>query len=355
MNRRVAILTLLICLGIVIACVIAGSTYYTRVTVPIGITQEISQTQSAATSTSLSVFATESAIQTLTALPTITPLPSPTLVPTSAPQVANCDAEVQGTSRAAYPVPGQGHTSFNQIIEAGTIVNVVGRLGDNGWYKVEIDGKSGWMKSNSLRLLNSCRPTIFDLHYLAGWLNSDETLILDDTFSSNANIWLDNISQENLLINTTSQGESILNVQSDSERIITTSNPLTSNISAFKLYTSVTADKVNDQSYFGFRFRDTGSEYIQLTFLPASCKINIYSTKKLVYSNNLDPKTCVDRYYDIYLYMSSEYKLEIQINGFDPISINLQDPDGKYTNGNIGLVANKVDLAFNYIVITSPK
>lgn len=356
MNRRVAILTALICLGIVVACVIAGSTYYARVTVPIGITQEIAQTQNAATLTSLSASSTESVIQTLTAVPTITPLPSPTLVPTSAPQIVICDAEVQGTSRAAYPVPGQGHTSFNKIIEAGTIVKVVGRLADNGWYKVDISGEPLWMKSSSLRLLNSCRPTIFDLHYLMNWLNSEEILILDDTFSANANIWIDGTSQENILVNTTSQGESILNIQSsNSERVVTTTNPRVSNISAFKLYTSLTTDKVNDQSYFGFRFRDTGSEYIQLTLLPSSCKINVYTTKNLVYSNNINPKACVDRYYDIYLSLSKDYKLEIQINGFDPISINLQDPDGKYSNGKINLVANKIDISLDYIVITAEK
>lgn len=218
MNRRVAILTALICLGIVIACVMAGSTYYARVTVPMGMTQEISQTLSAATISALNASGTESAIQTLSAIPTSTPLPSPTLTPTLIPQATTCDAEVVGTSRALYPVPGQGHALFNKIIEAGTIVKVVGRLSDAGWYKTEANNESGWMKSNSLKLLNSCRPTVFDLHYLANWLSPDEMLIIDDTFSSNTNVWIDAASQKNILVNTTPQGEAILLIQSDNER-----------------------------------------------------------------------------------------------------------------------------------------
>lgn len=355
MNRRVAILTALICLGIVIACVMAGSTYYARVTVPMGMTQEISQTLSAATISALNASGTESAIQTLSAIPTSTPLPSPTLTPTLIPQVTTCDAEVVGTSRALYPVPGQGHALFNKIIEAGTIVKVVGRLSDAGWYKTEANNESGWMKSNSLKLLNSCRPTVFDLHYLANWLSPDEMLIIDDTFSSNTNVWIDAASQKNILVNTTPQGEAILLIQSDNERIITTTNPRVLNISAFKLFTSLTADKVNNESYFGFRFRDSGTDYYQLFFSPKSCKVDIYATNELVFSNNINPQICIDRYYDIYLSLSSDYKLEIQINGFDPISVSLQDPSGRYASGKINFVTNDIDTGIDYIVITTPK
>lgn len=355
MNRRVAILTALICIGIVIACVMAGSTYYARITVPMGITQEISQTLGAATVNALNASGTESAIQTLAAIPTITPLPSPTLTPTLIPPITTCDAEVVGTSRALYPVPGQGHALFNKIIETGTIVKVVGRLSDAGWYKTEASGASGWMKSNSLKLLNSCRPTVLDLHYLANWLNPDETLVLDDTFSSNTNVWIDAASQKTILVNTTPQGDAILSIQSNNEKIITTTNPRVSNVSAFKLYTSLTADKVNNDSRFGFRFRDSGTDYYQLSFSPKSCKIDIYATSELIFSNNINPQICIDRYYDIFLSLSPDYKLEIQINGFDPISVNLQDPSGRYASGKINIVTNNIDIGIDHIVITAPK
>lgn len=355
MNRRVGILTALICLGIIIACVIAGSTYYARVTVPMEMTQQINQTFSAGTASALHASSTQSAIQTFSAIPTNTPFPSPTMPPTLVPQATVCDAEVVGTSRSVYPVPGQGHTLFNKTVEAGVIVKVVGRLNDAGWYKVEANNESGWMKSNSLQLLNSCRPIVLDLHYLANWLNLDEVLIIDDTFSSNTNIWIDIASQKNILINTTPQGESILLIQSDNERVITTTNPRVSNLSAFKLYTSLTTDKVNDSSYFGFRFSDTGSDYYQMSFSPKGCKIDVYTTNTLVFSNNINPKTCIDRYYDIYLSFSSDYKLEIQINGFDPISVNLQDPSGKYNSGKIDIVTSNIDVEIDYIVITVPK
>lgn len=361
MNRRVLILTALICLGIVIACVIAGSTYYTRITVPIRLTQDLIQTQGAATTTSFSLLATDSAINTQaalptpTALPTLTPIPSPTLVPTSAPQQEICDAVVQGTPRAVYPFPGLGHSLFIKLLEVGTKIKVLGRIGDNDWYKVEINNEQGWMKSDALRVLNSCKPTLFDLHYLANWLNQDETLLLEDTFSANANIWIDTESQESILVNTTPGGESALNIQASNERVITTTNPRVSDVYAFKLYTSFTVEKAKDQSSFGIRFRDSGSEYYQISLLPTSCKVDVYATSKLVYSNNMNLKTCIDRYYDIYMVMSSDYKLSIQINGFDPISINLQDPDGRFGHGKIDLVANNIDVKLDYIVVTAPK
>ncbi len=354
-NRRVMILTALICLGIVIACAIAGSTYYSRVTVPIGLTQELGQTQVAATETSLSLLAADSASQTQQAMPTFTPLPSPTLVPTSAPQSTICDAEVAGTTRNIYPIPGQGNISSSKLIIAGSVVKVLGRLEDNGWYKIEYNNDIGWMKSDSLQILNICKPTIFDLHYLANWLDQNESLILDDTFSANANIWINAATSENILVSTTQKGESVLNIKSSDETIITTTNPRVFDVSSFKLYTSFATDQVSEQSYFGIRFRDSGSEYFQVSFLPSSCKIDIFATNKLIYSNKLNPKTCIDRYYDLYLSLSDDYKLEIQINGFDPITVNLQDPDGRYSSGKIDLAANKIELNLDYIVITAPK
>ncbi len=361
MNRRVLILTTLICLGIIIACVIAGSTYYARITIPVGLTQELIQTQGAATTTSLNLLATDSAIKTLSAMPTPTPLPTLTLVPTFTvvptlpPQQEVCDAIVQGTSRAVYPFPGLGHSLFINLLEVGTKLKVLGRIGDNDWYKVEVNSEQGWMKSDSLRVLNSCKPTLFDLHYLANWLNQDENLILEDTFSANANIWVDTESQESILVSTTSAGESALNIQAINERVITTTNPRVSDVPEFKLYTSFTVEKASGQSSFGIRFRDSGTEYYQISLSPSTCKVDVYTTSKLVYSNNMNLKTCIDRYYDIYMVMSSDYKLAIQINGFDPISINLQDTDGRYGHGKIDLVANNIDVKLDYIVVTSPK
>jgi hypothetical protein len=327
----------------------------------VGLTQDLIQTQDVITATSLSLLATDSVVRTQLAIPTVTSSPTSTLPPTSTlaptipPQQTVCDAEVQGTSRAMYPVPGQGHKSFYRLVEPGTNIKILGRLGDNGWYKVEIDNEQGWMKSDNLQLLNSCRPTIYDLHYLANWLGPDEELVLEDTFSANANAWFDTTTQKNILANTTQQGESILNLYSNNEIVVTTTNPRVSEISAFKLYASFSVDKVNDQSYFGIRFRDTGNEFFQLFFSPATCKIDVSATNNLIFSNNMNLKTCIDRYYDMYISLTSDYKLEIQINGFEPISINLQDPDGRYSKGKIDLVANKINVSLDYIVITGPK
>lgn len=323
-------------------------------------TQDLVETKNAATSTSISLLSTESAMQTQVAVPTNTPLPTsteqPTLtpVPTNPPPQTICNAQVAGTSRAMYPVPGQGRTYFNKLVEAGTNVKILGRIGDNNWYKVDVNGEQGWMKSDTLKLSNACRPTVYDLHYLSNWLSPDENLILDDTFSSNANVWIDTATQGIVLADTIGN-ESVLSIQADKERIVTTTNPRASDISAFKLYTSFSIEYAIDESYFGIRFRDSGSDYFQIKFTPSTCKLEIYATNALVYPPNLDSKTCIGRYYDVELALTPDYKLSVQINGFEPITVNLQDPDGRYGHGKIDFVVNKLNVYLNYVVITSPK
>ncbi len=360
MNKRVLILTVLICLAIVVACIIAGSSYYAKITVPIGSTREVIETQTAAAATSFSLSATNSVFQTQTAIPTNTPLPTPTMIPTSTatvtppPEQTLCDAVVQGDSRALYPVPGQGHKSFDRILAVGEKVKILGRLSDNGWYKVEVSGEQGWIKSASLQVTDSCKPTIFDLHYLAGWLDPNEDLVLEDTFATNANIWVDANSQKNILPNTLQQGESVLNISSDGSIIVEPMNFQTNNVAAFKLYTSFTVDNVSEQSYFGFRFRESEGNYYELLFSPLTCQVNVTDANNLIFTKQLDLKTCIDRYYDLYISLTSD-DLEVQINGFDPILVHLQNPNGELSQGKISLVLNKMTTSLDYIVITKPK
>jgi len=352
MNKRVLTLTILICLGIVIACALAGVTYYSRITNPAILTQEASEIEAANVATSTSQAYSQLLTATELARPTITPSPTSTVTPTSAPQATICEAQVSVESTNMYSVPGQGNRSSSVNLPIGETLKILGRLEDDEWLKVERqNGQQGWVKSSALKILALCRPTIFNLHYLASWLSSSENLILDDTFSVNANQWVDAQTKEDILIKNT-----VLKIDATTEKIVTTTTPRILNLPVFRLYTSFTTDKViKDLSYVGFRFRDTGAEYLEIRFFSSNCKVELYSSGNLSYTNSVDARACVDRYYDLALSMSADYKLILDINGFDPLVINIQDPNNQYTQGTLGLVVNKINATFDYIVITAPK
>ncbi len=356
MNRRIMLLTGLICLAIIVACGLAASLYYTGVTIPAISTKELLLSQNNSTQTAIISQATDSVVQTMAAIPTGTPSPTPTTTLTIPPQQVLCDATMPGNSRAIYPVPSQGHTYFNKLVEANSNVKILGRLADGGWYKVEANGQQGWIKSDALKIKDNCRPTIYDLHYLADWLGTDEQLILDDTFATNANIWINDLTNDNFLAKTNQQGEAFLDVRTEKgEVLVTTSNPRLNSLSAFSLYTSFSVNSISDQSYIGIRFRNNNNNYYQIILYPAGCNISVYATGNLVFSNEINPRICIDRYYDMSLMLSTDYMLMLQLNGFDPIPINLQDPDGRYSHGNIGLIANEAEVQFDYLVVVSPK
>jgi len=351
MNRRVIWLTLLISLSIIFACALAAFLFYKGVTIPTlsTATQEMLQANNYATQTAISIAAT----QTLAAMPTSTLQPSPTVTPTAPPPQVTCNSYAKSASQAIYPVPGQGH---NEIGEANSYVRIIGRLADSGWYKVEVDGKQGWMKSDSVSIEASCQPTTYDLHYLANWLTPDKQLIFEDLFATNTNVWLDAVTKINYLVKFTTKGEGQLEVNARKEALVTTTNPTLANLTAFTLYTSFTVSNVSDRSYVGVRFSDSGANYYQILLFPSNCIISVYTDSNLFYSQHMDPKACTDRYYDVSLAFSNDNHLDLQLNGFTPpVSINLQDPSGSYHGGGIKLVVNASDVQFDYLVILAPK
>lgn len=353
MNKRVLALTILICLGIFIACALAGVTYYSRITNPAMLTQKASETESASAATATNIAYSQWLTATELARPTITPSPTSTITPTTAPQAIICDAQVITGSTDMYPVPGQGHRLSSVNLPKGESFKVLGRLEDDEWLKIERkNGQQGWVKSATLEMVaSSCRATIYHLHYLANWLGPNESLILDDTFSVNANQWVDAQSREDILIKST-----VLNIDSETEKIVTTTNPRILNLPDFRLFTSFTTAKVSqDLSYIGIRFRDTGTEYLEFRFFPSNCKVELYSTKNLSYTNTVDVRACIDRYFDLTVSMSADYKLTLEVNGFDPLAINVPDPNNLYSQGTFGIAINNINVTFDYLVITAPK
>lgn len=348
MNRRVMGLTALVCLGIITACSLAASLYYRGVTVPALSTQEALRANINATQTAYSISAT------LTAIPTNTPQPSPTVTTTASSQGVTCYATIQGNSGAIYPVPGQGHFDTYTPVEVNTEVKIIGRLIDGGWYKAEVNGKQGWAKSDSLRFETSCQPTVYDLHVLANWQGSDEKLILEDTFGAKANVWINPLTKTIFAPRTNAQGEAQLEINADQETLVTTTNPRLANVTAFRLYTSLAVDNKSEQSYVGVRFRDNEPNYYQVLLSPSACNVSVSATNNLIYSNELDRRICAGRYYDVLLTLSNDYKLVLNVNGYDVILIDLPDQGGQYSKGSIKLVVNDSDVKFDYIVILAP-
>jgi hypothetical protein len=348
MNQRVISLTVLVCFGILVACGLAASLFYRGVTVPALSTQEALQSNIKATQTAFSISAT------LAAVPTNTPSPSPTVTLTVPPTSVVCDATIQGVARAIYPVPGQGHFDSYTPVEVNTKVKILGRLEDRGWYIVEANGKQGWVKSDSLRMVGTCQPTVYDLHYLADWQGPDEQLILEDTFAANANAWINAATRDIFSIRTNAPDGAQLEINADQETLIATTNPRMANVTAFRLYTSFTVDNKSDQSYVGVRFRDSEANYYQVILSPETCNMIVYATNNPFYSNQLDPRICQARYYDMILTLSNDNKLALQVNGYDVILIDLQDPERQYGQGSIKLVVNQSHVKFDYIVILAP-
>jgi hypothetical protein len=292
------------------------------------------------------------AAQTLAAMPTITP--SPTVTPTIAPYVS-CDAVVQGTNRYLYPVPSFGYNrALTELIPPNTVIQVIGKLPNFGWVKVHFHGSEGWMRSAYIAYVeSSCNPNTYPLSFLLGNMPVGNRVIVDDTFANNANSWTD--SSGVTLSATIQSGDAYLEVNASGlEHVTTDALKLNNNWTAFDLNTSISYRFADKNSYFGFRFRDTGLNYYQVTIAPYSCSVSVYRTEDLLYQATLNPIVCSDKYYSIELSLDSSYSLALRINGYDPITLTLQDPNGLYVNGGIQFVANAVDLNWNYIVITVP-
>jgi hypothetical protein len=353
MNKRILLLTTLVSAVIVVICVMAASLYNSARTVPAIQTQEGLRAEFYAEETASSVAATVSSKQTQDAIPTNTPLPSPTVTPTIAPEAITCAAIIQGTTRAIYPVPGQGFSYFSQPLASGTEVTILGRLTDRGWQKIEADGVQGWIRDDGLSTSGSCQPTIFDLHYLQNWVGPTEQLLLEDTFAF-GDPWMDS-NGSTLLTKASSTGEAMLEVLATNEVLLSPPKLTKTDISAFKIFSSITVDQVREDSFIGVRFRENGSNYYQVELFPKKCLLVVYDSENLVYSNELDPAICIDRYYDISAALAENNRFELQINGFDPISMNLQDSGGQQTHGSVKMAANNIGMQLNYFVLVAPK
>jgi len=291
----------------------------------------------------------------LTPTPTPTFTPSPTFTTTPIPEAVICPARVFRTDHKMYLVPGGGRSSSATLIEFGQKLNVIGRLEDPGWYKVNYQGTQGWMRSDFISFETNCQPTVYHTSYLLDITGQEDEIVLDDTFIANQNHWTydngqaayperSNYSDEQLVITSKS---------AQSVRLLP-GNPNVANLSNFHLYVSFNRTVFDrNSSWVGLRFRSTDENHYLLTLTPL-CQLKLYANQDIVFQRDIPPVQCLESSYFLDVEMKG-YDLIAKINDSEPILVTLPDPNGLFTSGGIALEAANAKARYEFIVITTPK
>lgn len=381
-NPRVVQIIVGVAVVFILVCGVAGTSYYWGKFKPEQIAIAATKTQMQAVNESTAMFLsevaktenaaatqTQAAIPTFTQTPTITPTDEPSPTPTSTPTdiptptqtipppMSDCVAKIGSVDRLMYPWPDLGQFSFGTNIPANASLKVTGKLADRSWYQVNFNGKMGWLQSKNL-ILSGCQPNQFDLHYLQNWVGSTEKVVIDDTFAQGRYEWVTSLGQ-NLLTEIGSDGEGQLTVTAGTGPVTASTIRLQGGgLPAFTLRSAFTRSNPKPDYYVGVRFRDNGASFyqIQLELGPDTCQMSIYATSELLHSIAMPPIVCYNAAYDFELSITNDNKLQLKVNGYEIISaFSLPDPNGIYSNGNVGLVVNDGDAVFDFIVVTAPQ
>ena len=355
-NSRVTMTVVASLIGLALLCALLGAAYtpyYTdrrsarlteieaaRVSATRAGTQAAVETQLAHAPTETAVAGatqTEAARPTETGTPTSTPTETPTRTATPPAAIVGCAANVVGTERVLYPVPGGGRVRDAVTLPRDSQVTVIGRLEDGGWLQVQTDdGAVGWMRSDMLNLNPpNCQTNIYDLSYLLGVANGQK-VVADDTLISNENGWINNAG-EPLLPVVSAYGDAQLVVNTNTEDKLRSSNPVLQDVPVFELATSFGRVNFSTGSYVGVRFRDSGLTYYEVRIL-RNCQVEVYAVSELAFTRPLDPgeNTCVDDQEDwLAVAFSEDNILRVQFNDADSVEIHLDDPAGLYSGGGL--------------------
>lgn len=374
-NGRVSLTVVAAVALLVTLCALVGAVYAPNYTDRRGailtanaVTQlaQVNARTQAANATVVAHQPTETAIAgaTLTeiARPTITPTPTNTATATPTPTntppaaVVACPAEVTGTDRRLYPVPGGGQLRDAVEVERGAAVNIIARLEDQGWVQVETtDGVVGWVRSDQLEFAGgTCQANIYDLSYLLG-LVEGRTVVADDTLISNENAWTNGAGNP-LSPVLSAYGEAQLVLTTNGVDILRPGTARLQNVPAFELVTSFSRVNFVTGSYVGVRFRAGNLTYYEVR-VQRNCQIGVYAVNELVFTRPLNPgaNTCTDEQDDwLHLTFTADNVLTVQFNDADAFEVTLADPAGLYADGAIEFVVARARASFNFVVITAP-
>lgn len=316
-----------------------------------------------ASATAEAIVATAQAATAMAA--TLTAMPTPTLTPTSTPtstpppQANVCQAAVSGTDRLVFSVPGGGRRVDAQLLPVGTAIALTGRLKDMGWYQASYQEESVWIRSDFVVFAdNGCQLVIYDLSYLLGELEQGEQLILDETFATNENRWV-NSSGALLIPSRTSYGDARIRIEAntiDPQVIGVNNNSKLEDLSAVKVVTSFERSNFTSEGYVGLRLRGNDGNYYAVR-VRSNCRVDVYETEVLVSRTELSPgeNGCGDDAEDfLAITLDTNYQLEIRLNDADSLRVTLADPEGKYIRGEVQFEVSNVIAEISYVVITVP-
>lgn len=366
-NQRIVIPVILVSILLVVICIILVALYlpgwskqvreiqFTRTAVVAGeITQFVEATNTAIVAAEQGTL---SAAETLTAVPTFTLTPTLIPTPTSAPSAIICSAKVSRNDGAYYLFPSINY-KVSEKIENNSPISILGRWPDKGWYKISVNGKEGWIRDNFAKLDDSnCIPTIFTVSYLLGLDQKGLLPLLNDTFASNENVWMDQNEIAIKPIANGQTGDQQLILNTDAQLTVGADNQLVQKIDAFQLVTSVTfSSPGEDNSYYGIRFRDNDASYYEIRIFPGDlCRVDVFVTgQEGINSFFMDRKACVTNSYFVEMSLSPSSSLDLSVNGYNTISeFNFKDGDGVFKNGTIRLVVSNGSASFDFITILS--
>jgi hypothetical protein len=217
------------------------------------------------------------------------------------------------------------------------------------------------LRSDSFEFIKGCEVPIYELSTLLGMQQEAVSLVVDETFATNQNNWTRS-DGEQITLETSTFGESRMVIDARDELVFVSSdNPQFSNLQVFDLQTTFTRQNLEASSFVGLRFRGDGENYYELRIL-RDCSLEIYTVSNLgehevVFRHSVDSpgNSCSDGVQDyLILSLNASNELLITLNDAEPVRAALADPDGIFIGGEIELVANKVNVAFDFLAITVP-
>ena len=258
---------------------------------------------------------------------------------------------------------GGGRIADAVTIPKDARVRIRGKPFDGGWYKVykEDDDLLRWLREDFVELEPpNCNITQYHMSYLLNIVDEEKELLIDDTFVGDNN-WVntegkpvpptlaeDKRPPEQQLQLRTDPNESVF-VSSDNQKLL--------DVDEFTLTTSVNRTNYGWNSYVAFRFLQHGDRYIEAR-INADCTVEFLVDGEIKQTRELDggKNKCTSQDEDYIILSLSERQLRIEVNDSGIVRFDLPpDPLGRHISGRIWLGSYHATMAFNFVVVTSPR
>ena len=325
------------------------------------ITREMQLTNSKSTELALEyIYQTQTAKPTIT--PTFTNTPSPTQTITASstpsftplPEISLCSGQVLNQKDIkVYIYPGQSMIDENIKLAAHEKINVIGRIQDGPWIKVNINGEERWMLSSTVEINPTCTTNVFDLSFLLGEADINRYVLIDDTFATNKYNWID-LDGTSVFPATDNYGNDQIIIDTYLDEIVYSKDTSMDNTEEFHLITSFARYGYNkEKALVGVKLGINGSNPYSVN-LTSTCQLRVIANEEVVFKKNLDLSVCSSVHNYWIIDKSENGELTIQLNSADLITV-LLPIENQDIDGNVGFEVSSSKVYFDYIVITTMK